>query len=383
MAETKRSLRRWTVILVYFLVVLVVLLLIVRVDVGSWLHLGDVHSDATTSVITLESPRREDATSRDESLQYVPQNVVRAWSERDYLIVFGIPSVDIDVRRRRRYLQRSTCWRFPGVATRANNFTGAMLVLYVFGRHPSHNFTYSASLQREAAEWHDVIALPMNEGRPFTNGAAGSSGYWNIEVGVGLSRKVFVWFELALRLFPYGMYIAKGDDDMILRVPQFLADLRTLPRRRVYWGTIYIPRVWRNNTSVRFPFAFGACYTLSRDVAHQFVSYGPLERLVRIPYAKELDTQYVNMEVHSEDAMVGLALKKSGYARRLVLVREPRCSFHDIHSGPAMGFVQSSSVMVHHLWESDYEELMRRFRNVSRTVPRHRKIMRRRIEFVC
>ncbi|KAF8299919.1 hypothetical protein TcBrA4_0053180 [Trypanosoma cruzi] len=58
---------------------------------------------------------------------------------------------DEEARRTRRNLQRSTCWRFPGVATRANDFTGAMLVLYVLGRHPSHGYDYSAALLEERA----------------------------------------------------------------------------------------------------------------------------------------------------------------------------------------------------------------------------------------
>ncbi|KEG06638.1 putative UDP-Gal or UDP-GlcNAc-dependent glycosyltransferase, partial [Trypanosoma grayi] len=103
-----------------------------------------------------------------------------------------------DVRRRRRTLQRSSCWRFPGVATRANNFSGAMLVLYVFGRHPSHNFTYSLALQREAEQWNDVIALPMNEGRPSTNKTIAGGLKWGNEAEIGLSRKVFLWFDMAL-----------------------------------------------------------------------------------------------------------------------------------------------------------------------------------------
>ncbi|RNC60367.1 UDP-Gal or UDP-GlcNAc-dependent glycosyltransferase, partial [Trypanosoma cruzi] len=67
----------------------------------------------------------------DAALAYIPRSVVDTWSRREYLIVLGIPSTDDEARRTRRNLQRTTCWRFPGVATRANDFTGAMLVLYV------------------------------------------------------------------------------------------------------------------------------------------------------------------------------------------------------------------------------------------------------------
>ncbi|ORC86779.1 putative UDP-Gal or UDP-GlcNAc-dependent glycosyltransferase, partial [Trypanosoma theileri] len=77
-----------------------------------------------TSGRNTDSP---DATADNESLRYIPHRTLETWRERDYLIVFGIPSVDINSRRRRRDLQRTTCWQFPGVARRANNFTGDML----------------------------------------------------------------------------------------------------------------------------------------------------------------------------------------------------------------------------------------------------------------
>ncbi|ORC79980.1 uncharacterized protein TM35_001911010, partial [Trypanosoma theileri] len=43
-----------------------------------------------------------DATMMNESLRYIPHRTIEMWKERDYLIVFGIPSVDIDSRWRRR-----------------------------------------------------------------------------------------------------------------------------------------------------------------------------------------------------------------------------------------------------------------------------------------
>ncbi|KAF8284609.1 hypothetical protein TcYC6_0026720 [Trypanosoma cruzi] len=95
--------------------------------------------------------RPRDAAVDDAALAYIPRRVVDTWSRREYLIVLGIPSTDDEARRTQRNLQRTTCWRFPGVATRTNDFTGAMLVLYVLGRHPSHGYEYSAALLKEAA----------------------------------------------------------------------------------------------------------------------------------------------------------------------------------------------------------------------------------------
>ncbi|KEG05787.1 UDP-Gal or UDP-GlcNAc-dependent glycosyltransferase, partial [Trypanosoma grayi] len=183
--------RRHTVACVVFLLSLAAVAAICRLDVGLAFESLDVSYRGPTA-----GPRNVDSVLDDESLRYIPPTVVRAWEASDFLIALGIPSVDMNARRRRRDLQRSTLWTFPGVATRANNFSGAMLVLYVFGRHPSHNFTYSLALQQEAAEWHDVIALPMNEGRPSTNKTIGG-GKWGNEAEIGLSRKVFRWFDMA------------------------------------------------------------------------------------------------------------------------------------------------------------------------------------------
>ncbi|ORC84778.1 putative UDP-Gal or UDP-GlcNAc-dependent glycosyltransferase, partial [Trypanosoma theileri] len=69
-----------------------------------------------------------------EEIRYIPRRTVQTWKERDYLIVFGVPSMDVTAQMKRRLLQRTTCWQFPGVATRSNNFTGSMLVLYVLAR---------------------------------------------------------------------------------------------------------------------------------------------------------------------------------------------------------------------------------------------------------
>ncbi|ORC79979.1 UDP-Gal or UDP-GlcNAc-dependent glycosyltransferase, partial [Trypanosoma theileri] len=91
-------------------------------------------------------------------------------------------------------------------------------------------------LLKEADEYHDIITLPMNEGRPNTTKLEYSSSGWGLDAQMGMNRKTFLWFELALRLFPRVNYITKADDDMFLRVPQFLSDLRVIPLRGIYWG---------------------------------------------------------------------------------------------------------------------------------------------------
>ncbi|KAF8305009.1 hypothetical protein TcBrA4_0044400 [Trypanosoma cruzi] len=50
-------------------------------------------------------------------------------------------------------------------------------------------------------QWQDVVALPMNEGRVTRNKAIGDGGTWGEEAEIGMSRKTYMWFDLAHRLF--------------------------------------------------------------------------------------------------------------------------------------------------------------------------------------
>ncbi|ORC86787.1 UDP-Gal or UDP-GlcNAc-dependent glycosyltransferase, partial [Trypanosoma theileri] len=110
--------------LLLFLLVVVFIGHYYYLDVDMVFQSSESHSNIpfskNTSSMNTDSP---DATMMNESLRYIPHSTLQTWRERDYLIVFGIPSIDIDSRRRRRDLQRTTCWQFPGVARRANNFT--------------------------------------------------------------------------------------------------------------------------------------------------------------------------------------------------------------------------------------------------------------------
>ncbi|PWV03612.1 putative UDP-Gal or UDP-GlcNAc-dependent glycosyltransferase [Trypanosoma cruzi] len=186
----RRKLKRVAVLLILFIVATTVLTL--RFDTTA--------DDASPGLNNL---RHSHATAADDAaLAYIPRSVVDTWSRREYLIVLGVPSIDEEARRTQRNLQRSTCWRFPGVATRANDFTGALLVLYVIGRHPSHGYDYSPAMLEEAAQWNDVVALQMNEGLVTTNKTVGHYAFLELRRMSVLSRKVYMWFDLALRLFP-------------------------------------------------------------------------------------------------------------------------------------------------------------------------------------
>ncbi|PBJ69251.1 UDP-Gal or UDP-GlcNAc-dependent glycosyltransferase [Trypanosoma cruzi cruzi] len=354
----KRKLKRVAVLLILFIAVTNFL----------YLSFDTAADDGAPEPNNLRHPRA--AAVDDAALAHIPRRVVDTWSRREYLVVLGIPSTDEEVRRTRRNLQRSTCWRFPGVATRANDFTGAMLVLYVLGRHPSHGYDYSAALLEEAAQWNDVVALPMNEGRVTTNKTAGVEGYSGIEASIGISRKVYMWFDLAPRLFPNARYIAKGDDDMFLRVPLFVAHLRLLPRRGIYMGVHSGSSLWVKDRFIHVLFMIGWCYTLSRDVAEALVSYEPLRRLAYLPYSKEREEEFFSIHMQHEDVMVGRVLVNEVKYNPMVYVKVLGCHFHDARNSTGHSQVVPTSMCVHHVREDDYAALMARFGNDTSPVAR-------------
>ncbi|RNE98456.1 UDP-Gal or UDP-GlcNAc-dependent glycosyltransferase [Trypanosoma conorhini] len=237
-----------------------------------------------------------------------------------------------------------------------------MLVLYVLGRHPAHGYNYSAALQEEAALWNDVVALPMNEGRVTTNKTIIGRGNWGSEAEIGMSRKVYMWLHLALRTFPTASYLAKGDDDMFLRVPLYVAFLRLLPRRDIYMGYhVGVGFVWGK---IRLPgvnFMVGWCYTMSRGVAEALVSYEPLRRLVYLPYTKEREEEFASLRLQHEDIMVAWVLVNEVKYTPLIHVKVLGCHFHDSRNGTGHSQVVSTSMCVHHVQEDDYAALMARF----------------------
>ncbi|KEG07023.1 UDP-Gal or UDP-GlcNAc-dependent glycosyltransferase [Trypanosoma grayi] len=235
-----------------------------------------------------------------------------------------------------------------------------MLVLYVFGRHPSHNFTYSLALQQEAAEWNDVIALPMNEGRPSTNKTVGGGLKWGNEAEIGLSRKVFLWFDMALR--------AKADDDSFLRVPQYLADLRTLPRRGLYWGLPVDATARKNNVTIPFYYFSGMLYTLARDVVQQLVSFEPVRRLVDVPYNNETEIEFFKFSMTAEDVMVGHLLRLEVRYPSMVFVEDGWCRYHVGLGWKGELVATPKSLALHIPPEDSYAKLLDFFgSNVSNT----------------
>ncbi|EKF30491.1 UDP-Gal or UDP-GlcNAc-dependent glycosyltransferase, putative [Trypanosoma cruzi marinkellei] len=358
MPTTKRKLKRVAVLLILF---------VVATNVLSFMF-DTAADDGARGPNNLRHPRT--AAANDAALAYIPRSVVDTWSRREYLILLGIPSPDNEARRTRRNLQRTTCWRFPGVATRANDFTGAMLVLYVLARHPSHGHIYSAALLEEAAQWQDVVALPINEGRVTTNKTVCGDGSWGDETEVGMSRKVYMWFDLALHLFTTARYFAKGDDDMFLRVPLFVAHLRLLPRRGIYMGYHVGVGSFGKNGLPGSTFMVGWCYTMSRDVTEALVSYKPLRRLAYLPYSEERYDEFALLRFQHEDIMVGWVLEKEVKYQSLIYVKILGCHFHDARNETGHSNVMPTSMCVHHVREDDYAALMARFGNDTSPVAR-------------
>ncbi|KAF8284304.1 hypothetical protein TcBrA4_0054310 [Trypanosoma cruzi] len=181
-------------------------------------------------------PRHSRAAAADDAaLAYISRSVVDTWSRREYLVVLGIPP-----RTTKRGEHDATCsgelLAVPRSGDEGERLHRCDARAVRLGRHPSHGYEYSAALLEEAKQWQDVVALPMNEGRVTTKKKICGGGSWGDEAEIGMTRKVYMWFDLALRLFPTARYISKGDDDMFLRVPLFVANLALLPRRGIYMG---------------------------------------------------------------------------------------------------------------------------------------------------
>ncbi|KAF5216504.1 hypothetical protein ECC02_010729 [Trypanosoma cruzi] len=179
-----------------------------------------------------------------------------------------------------------------------------------------------------------------------------------------------MWFDLAHRLFPTARYIAKGDDDIFLRVPLFVAHLRLLPRRGIYMGYHLGTTQYRKMGLPGNTFMMGWCYTLSRDVAEALVSYKPLRRLTYLPYSKEREEEFALLRFYSEDAMVGWVLEKEVKYQPMLYVKVLGCHFHDARNGTGHSQVVPTSMCVHHVLEDDYAALMARFGNDTSPVAR-------------
>nr|CCC89925.1 putative UDP-Gal or UDP-GlcNAc-dependent glycosyltransferase [Trypanosoma congolense IL3000] len=298
-----------------------------------------------------------------KALEFVTPNVVNTWRARSYLVALGIPSPDNEERRQRRELQRATCWKFPEVATVRNNFSGKMLVAYVLAKHPQYDYEYSVQLMEEARSWRDVITLPIHEGRVTTKKKVGQVAHWGIEAEIGMSRKVFLWFELAVRLLPRTSYFSKGDDDAFFHVPQYIVDLDTLPRRAVYWAFH-----WRIGRERKYIFGRGLLYTMARDVVEKFISFAPVRRLINMSFSYELKPEFIAAVMDYEDAMVGNALSHQ-HPEELLFVNESCCRFIILNGNECKPPQHDDFVVIHGIEENEYGTLMNRLNKKKKHTP--------------
>nr|CAJ17162.1 hypothetical protein Tb11.1830 [Trypanosoma brucei brucei TREU927] len=128
----------------------------------------------------------------DKYMKFISQDVRRIWKTEDYLVVVGIPSIDNDKRFRRRNLQRDTCWSYPEVARKVNNFTGKFLVIYALSPHTNNNCELREVLGEEGYLYQDVIILPVCDVNPTTDKEVGDAGNWGWEAELTRSRNTYL-----------------------------------------------------------------------------------------------------------------------------------------------------------------------------------------------
>ncbi|CBZ23740.1 phosphoglycan beta 1,3 galactosyltransferase 1 [Leishmania mexicana MHOM/GT/2001/U1103] len=193
----------------------------------------------------------------------------------------------------------------------------------------------SAALWQEALHYRNSLWLDfLTDRKSTTKKKMGMRISWGIPTEVGMSQKVVIWLNYAYAAFPDVPYIMKGDDDMYLKVPQYLSDLRhvrggwrkprnltaTIPYNGVIPPTLGIDdteeclyRVWWLYSS-RIIFGNGVGYTLDRRliqaVLNPFDDFNALlMKLVTNPYKSSLNKEYLSLIMQYEDKLVGNQIK--------------------------------------------------------------------------
>ncbi|AYU78463.1 phosphoglycan beta 1,3 galactosyltransferase 4 [Leishmania donovani] len=424
--------------------------------------------------VAAELPRWQWVTrSYAQQRRFVHASQSRGTGERPrHLIVMGIPSTDQPKRYPLRDAQHVTWLTYREVARTENNFTGALLQLYVFAaaERDSEDTTHStvdvaqlaptvseyaaATAQRLAVDdgdvnsaptyvqrrvvlrdgWRDIprsddavwkspcagvrtsvvtraslvdgtsplaalsaqLSLPvtpaftaaaqyvchvsaalwqevlhhrnslwldfLTDRKPTTKKKMGMRISWGIPTEVGMSQKVVIWLNYAYTAFPDVPYIMKGDDDMYLKVPQYLSDLRhvrggwakprnltaTIPHKGVIPPTLGIDdaeeclyRVWWIYSS-QVAYGNGVGYVLDRRliqaVLNPFDGFNALlMELLTNPYNSSLNKEYVSLTMQYEDKLVGRqiadhldAVEKFCPKKRVCYMADRRSRAHQI-----------------------------------------------------
>ncbi|KAK7199503.1 Galactosyltransferase [Novymonas esmeraldas] len=223
-----------------------------------------------------------------------------------------------------------------------------------------------------------------------------------------MSQKLILWLEYAYHAFPAVPFIVKGDDDMYMKVPQFLSDVRyvmggtQVQRRRlplraggstvpppnttvtsaavgagapalpsspddvecVYWGSL--------RHFLHTQFNAGMTFMLHRRVVQALLEPKKTRRLDVVRLAAEDFTvartaAYRRIMFHHEDILTGLQVhlalrrvKQLCPNGRLWYVKEWYARFHDMHAGRTHN-VTWSTVVAHRCRPADAYYLHRFF----------------------
>jgi len=133
----------------------------------------------------------------------------------------------------------SPCSHVEDVAVSVAGNTGASATMTVTAPS-SFICCASVSVWDEALTYRDVVWIDMLLDRaPTSAKKLGQAGGWGLSAEVGMSKKTMLWLHYAYNAFPDVPYVIKGDDDMFMKVPQMLHDLRFMQAgfRRDYRNT--------------------------------------------------------------------------------------------------------------------------------------------------
>ncbi|XUY36760.1 phosphoglycan beta 1,3 galactosyltransferase 4 [Leishmania panamensis] len=235
---------------------------------------------------------------------------------------------------------------------------------------------WQEALYHRNSLWLDFLA----DRHPTTNKKMGMSNSWGVPTEVGMSQKVVIWLNYAYTAFPDVPYLMKGDDDMYLKVPQYLSDLRytqqgewgrprsltaTIPHGDVIPATLGIDdtmdclyRVWRLYYAGDIIYGNGVGYILDRRLVQAALnpfdsSNALLLKLLTEPYNSSLHNEYLSLIMQYEDVLVGKQVKDHLGAvrqlcpgRRVCYMADRRSRAHQILR-PAGSRLTWNSVMTH------------------------------------
>ncbi|EAN76242.1 UDP-Gal or UDP-GlcNAc-dependent glycosyltransferase, putative [Trypanosoma brucei brucei TREU927] len=293
------------------------------------------------------------------SIRFVSQDVRRIWEIEDYLVVAGIPSIDNDERFRRKNLQRQTCWSYPEVARKSNNFTGKLLIIYALSAHTNNNCELKEIVEEEAELNQDVIILPVCDVNPTTSKKVGEAGNWGWEPEITMSRKTYLWFKFAVEIFkPTNPYIMKADDDIFMRVPLYLKYLYGLPREKLNVARA-VGELDESIAKLTW-YVVGYANTISRGVVKEIVGFSQISKLLTSRISFRNFDKYIEYAALNEDIMVGEVIRHKMKLEGLLTVGMQDCHYVMHVKRPLDRFVKENPKLIvfHHIAEEEYKWLM-------------------------